>query len=73
MDTIPVIVENGLVRPLAPLGVPDLTTVSIVVPKSHDSEPTPLGSNSPELYEILSRRYNTGETDLAARVDELDP
>ena len=71
MDTIPGIFENGVVRPLAPIDLPELTKVSIVLPESSDAPP--LGCNSPELYEILSRRYNTGETDAAARVDEHQP
>jgi predicted DNA-binding antitoxin AbrB/MazE fold protein len=70
------IYENGVVRPLTPLTLPESTPVSIVVPATSEADlpaGDDIGSNSDELYEILSRSYNTGETDLAARVDELDP
>lgn len=71
METFQGIYENGVVRPLEPLALPEATPVSIVVPTAVDD--SELGSNSAELYEILSHSYDTGDTDLAARVDELHP
>ena len=67
---IPAIYENGVFRPLEPVVLPEKTPVT-VVPDVVPAEE--IGSNSDELYEILSHTYDTGETDLAARVDELDP
>jgi predicted DNA-binding antitoxin AbrB/MazE fold protein len=71
METIQGIYENGVVRPLEPLALPESTPVGIVVPSSDNNGE--IGSNSAELYEILSHTYDTGDTDLAARVDELHP
>lgn len=70
METIQAIYENGVFRPVAPVELPEQTRVR-VIPEA-EAKP-PLGCNSPEIYEILSRRYNTGETDAAARVDEHQP
>jgi predicted DNA-binding antitoxin AbrB/MazE fold protein len=67
------IYENGVVRPLTPLAIPESTPVSIVIPATADSVPADIGTDSDEIYEILNRRYRSGHTDTAARVDELDP
>ena len=67
---IPAIYENGVFRPLQPVLLPDKTPVTVVPTSVANGE---LGSNSAELYEILSHSYDTGDTDLAARVDELHP
>jgi predicted DNA-binding antitoxin AbrB/MazE fold protein len=67
------IYENGVVRPLTPLALPESTPVSIVVPAMVDSVPEAVGTDADEIYEILNRRYRSGHTDTAARVDELDP
>jgi predicted DNA-binding antitoxin AbrB/MazE fold protein len=67
---IPAIYENGVFRPLQPVLLPDKTPVTVVPTSVVNGE---LGSNSAELYEILSHSYDTGDTDLAARVDELHP
>lgn len=70
MDTFEGIYENGVVRFLGPVALPEHTKVTVV---AQPAENQPLGCNSAELYEVLSHRYDTGEHDLAARVDELDP
>ena len=67
---IPAIYENGVFRPLEPVALPEKTPATVVTDTPSDEE---IGSCSSELYEILSHSYDTGETDLAARVDELDP
>jgi predicted DNA-binding antitoxin AbrB/MazE fold protein len=69
MDTIPVIYENGVFRPTVPVVLPEATKGEVMVP----TEPEVIGCNSPELYAIMRRNYDTGEHDLAARVDEIDP
>jgi predicted DNA-binding antitoxin AbrB/MazE fold protein len=66
------IYENGVVRFPAPIALPEHTKVKVVA-DTEERAPSHLGCPGDELHEILSRRYNTGETDLAARVDELDP
>lgn len=70
MQTFEGIYENGVVRFLGPVALPEQTKVTVV---AQATENEPLGCNSPELYKVLSHRYDTGEHDLAARVDELDP
>jgi predicted DNA-binding antitoxin AbrB/MazE fold protein len=66
------IYENGVVRFAGPVDIPEGAKVTVVVIDVSPTQP-PLGSNSPELYEILSRSYDTGETDLAARHNEHQP
>lgn len=77
MDTIPGIIENGLVRPLTPLDLPESTPVTIVVPESSTKESIVDPLTSPEgmeaIYEILSHRYNSGHHDTAARHNEHQP
>ncbi len=70
MQSFEGIYENGVVRLLVPAAIPEHTKVTVVA--QIPEKPT-LGCNSPELYEILSHRYDTGETDAAARVDEHQP
>ena len=66
------IYEDGVVRFPGPVPLPNHTPVTVVA-QSAPQEQAPLGCDSDELFEILSHRYDTGETDLAARVDEIDP
>ena len=70
METYQAIYENGVFRPVEPVALPEQTRVTVI---PQPDEAPPLGCNSPELYEILGRSYDTGETDLAARVDEHQP
>lgn len=72
MNPIPIVFENGVFRPTVPVVLPEGTTGEAVVSNGSDAQP-PLGCNSPELYAALRQSYDTGEHDLAARVDELDP
>ena len=72
METYEGIYENGIVRFPGPVPIQEHSKVKVIAEKSTEAE-TPLGCNSPELYAILRRSYDTGETDLAARVDEIDP
>jgi hypothetical protein len=72
MQSFEGIYENGIVRFLGPVALPEHTPVTVVA--QVDDKRAPLvGCNSPELDEILSHRYDTGDTDLAARVDEHQP
>ena len=66
------IYENGVVRFPDPVDIPEGAKVTVAVIDAL-AQQTPLESNSPELYEILSRRYDTGITDLAARHNEHQP
>ena len=64
--------ENGVLRPTEPVEIPEASLVEVevrqVTPPIDDQE-----IDMSEVYEILSRRYDTGETDIAARHNELEP
>ena len=73
---IPAIYENGVVRPLTPLTLPEKTLVNIVVPSTVPQVEGSLVESSDgmdEIYEILSRSYDTGIPDLAQRHNEHQP
>jgi predicted DNA-binding antitoxin AbrB/MazE fold protein len=70
MDPIPAIYVNGVFQPTAPVELPENTVVT-VLPASGPG--ALVGCPAEELHDILTRNYDTGEIDLAARVDELDP
>jgi predicted DNA-binding antitoxin AbrB/MazE fold protein len=69
MATITAIYENGVFRPLGPVDLPEGSTVRV--------EPEPL--RSPEdmarerVYASLSRSYETGDPEAAARHNEHQP
>lgn len=70
MKTIKAVYENGVSRPTEPLEMPEHSLVEF--------EPRPLDrleseANLDAVYEILSRRYETGQEDLSARHDEHQP
>jgi predicted DNA-binding antitoxin AbrB/MazE fold protein len=64
--------ENGVLRPTEPVELPEASLVEVevrqVTPPIDDQQ-----IDMTEVYEILSRRYDTGETDIAARHNELEP
>ncbi len=72
MSPIPVIYENGVFRPTVPVVLPEATPGSVTVSNGAASD-APQGCPGELLHDILMRSYDTGETDLAARVDEIDP
>jgi predicted DNA-binding antitoxin AbrB/MazE fold protein len=76
MQTYEGIYENGVVRPLTPLGLPESTHVSIVVPSipaQGESQSIELSDGMDAIYEILSRRFNSGHHDTAERHNEHQP
>jgi predicted DNA-binding antitoxin AbrB/MazE fold protein len=66
---IPAIYVNGVFQPTQPVSLPERTKVVVTT----EIVPDDIGTDSDEIYEILERRYNSGYTDTAARVDELNP
>jgi predicted DNA-binding antitoxin AbrB/MazE fold protein len=70
METVHAIYENGVFRPTAPVDLPDRCEVEFTpsLLKSPADEPS-----SAKIYEILSRSYETGESDTAARHNEHQP
>lgn len=71
MKTVHAIFEKGIFRPLEAVELPEQCEVEF--------EPRPvqaaaeLDDNLPTLYAILSERYQSGETDVAARHNEHQP
>jgi predicted DNA-binding antitoxin AbrB/MazE fold protein len=69
--TIRAVYENGVFRPMGIVDLPEKTSVVFeprVVPT--ETAPTPAMAR---IYEILSRRYDTGEADSAERHNEHQP
>ena len=66
---IEAIYENGVFRPLKPVDLDEGSRVSVEPLK----KVRPSDDELPSVHEILSRRYRSGHTDTAARVDEHQP
>jgi predicted DNA-binding antitoxin AbrB/MazE fold protein len=71
MQFIQAVYERGVFRPTDPVDLPKHSLVEfeprLVAPKPA-ADPS-----ATAIYEILSRSYETGETDLAARHNEHQP
>jgi predicted DNA-binding antitoxin AbrB/MazE fold protein len=71
MSTVRAVYENGVFRPTGPIDLPEHSLVEF--------EPRPVGEALREgesrhaVYEVLSRRYDGGESDVAERHDEHQP
>jgi len=71
MKTIHAVYEQGVFRPREAVELPERTEVEF--------EPKVIGEKAPAtgsmegIYEVLSRRFNTGERDIAARHNEHQP
>jgi predicted DNA-binding antitoxin AbrB/MazE fold protein len=69
--TVRAIYENGVFKPREKVDLPDKVEV--------DFEPRVVSANTApsaamaKIYEILSRRYETGDTDLAERHNDHQP
>ena len=66
---IEAVYENGVFRPLTPVDLDEGCRVSVEPLK----KVRPSDDELPSVHEILSRRYRSGHTDTAARVDEHQP
>jgi predicted DNA-binding antitoxin AbrB/MazE fold protein len=71
--TIHAIYENGVLRPIEPLDLPDRTEVEIQLRVEDRTETAPMSEGLAEVYTILGRRHSSGEHDVAARHDEHQP
>ncbi len=68
--TVHAIYENGVFRPTQHVNLPDRTAVEFdpkIVPPDDDD------AAQRRIYQLLSRSYDTGQTDTAARHDEHQP
>jgi predicted DNA-binding antitoxin AbrB/MazE fold protein len=71
MKTVHAIYENGVFRPLEQVDLPERCEVMF--------EPRPVKPEDPQasakagVYAVLSQRYESGESDVAARHEEHQP
>lgn len=69
MPAIEAVFENGVFRPLAPVQMAEGARVLVEPATTATGGEEP----SPTVWDILSRRYRSGQTDTAARIDEHQP
>lgn len=70
MKTIHAVFENGVFRPIQPVELPEASHVEF--------EPRLVASveqvaTTDDVYSVLSRRFDSGERDVAERHDEHQP
>lgn len=74
--TVRAIYENGVFTPASPVNLPEKSEVElearVVEPDTPENRARHEQAQK-EIYEILSRRYNTGQTDTAERHNEHQP
>jgi predicted DNA-binding antitoxin AbrB/MazE fold protein len=70
--TIQAVFENGVFRPLGPVGLSEGTAVEFE-PRVKDAAPAPMPEGLARVYEILGERYESGHADTAARHNEHQP
>ncbi len=68
--TIHAVYENGVFRPTEKIDLPDHCEVEVEVRLLDESNPKP---SLDDVYAILSMRFNSGESDVAARHNEHQP
>jgi len=71
MKTVHAVYEQGVFRPLQGVELPEHTEVEFEPKVISSRRAHPKAQNA--IYRILSERYETGVTDLAARHDEHQP
>ena len=71
MKTIHATYEQGVFRPHESVELPERTEVEFEPKVVGEKEP-PTGSME-GIYEVMSRRFNSGEHDVAARHNEHQP
>ena len=68
--TIHAIYENGVFRPTDQVNLPDRTEVEVEIRQVKEPRGIP---TLDDVYAILSKRYNSGESDVAARHNDHQP
>jgi len=69
-QTIHAIYENGVFRPVDPVDLPERCEVEVEVRQVKEEPKKP---TLDDVYAILSKRFNSGENDVAARHNEHQP
>lgn len=64
------IYENGVFRPVEPVDLPERCEVEVEVRQVKQGPQKP---TLDDVYAILSKRFNSGESDVAARHNEHQP
>ena len=64
------IYENGVFKPTQPVDLPERCEVEVEVRQVKAERETP---SLDDVYAILSKRFNSGEHDVAARHNEHQP
>jgi predicted DNA-binding antitoxin AbrB/MazE fold protein len=64
------IYENGVFRHMQDVNLPERCEVEVEVRQVHDEPSKP---SLDEIYALLSKRFNSGEHDVAARHNEHQP
>lgn len=67
MKIVHAIYENGVFRPIDPVELPEACHVVFEPQLVGIDKPTP---SLDDVYSLLSRRFNSGQHDVAARHDE---
>jgi predicted DNA-binding antitoxin AbrB/MazE fold protein len=70
MSIIHAIYENGVLRPKEPIDLPESSEVEVEL---RSVAPVAPGERLDAIYAILEARFESGETDVAARHDEHQP
>lgn len=70
MTKIHAIYENGVFRPREPVSLPERAEVEF---EPRQIQPAAVGEALEGVYEVLSHRYESGETDVAQHHNEHQP
>jgi predicted DNA-binding antitoxin AbrB/MazE fold protein len=70
MHAVRAIYENGVFRPLDAVDLPEASEVLL---ETYPVRPGLSPAGKRRIYEILSKRFDSGESDVAARHDEHQP
>ena len=68
--TIQAVFADGVFRPTEPVDLPDRCAVEVEV---RTVEPEPNRPSLDEVYSILNERFDSGQSDVAARHNEHQP
>ena len=71
MSTIHAVFEDGVFRPREPVGLPNGSEVEFeprLIQPDHNGD-----ESLARIYGVLARRFESGETDVAARHNEHQP
>jgi predicted DNA-binding antitoxin AbrB/MazE fold protein len=68
--TVRAVFENGVFRPIEPVSLPERCEVEVEVRQVKEESKIP---TLDDVYAILSKRFDSGESDVAARHNEHQP